>query len=576
MDADLEAVPIEADCYGRDLFDVVCRIIGMREVWYFGLQHVNKKGFPCWLQMDKKILNQDVVRQSDGSYFFLYLVKYYPEVIEDELVQDITRHLFFLQIKQSILSEELYCQPEAAVLLASYAVQAMHGDHAPDIELELDKLLPKTVIHQYDMTADMWKERIRSWWANNSGLSVEEAEMEYLRVAQDLSVYGYHYYPIFNQKDTDLLLGISAQGVGIYELMNRVSPRAFFPWSDIRNIQFNNKLFTIKVTDKSKIKFRSQEASVNHSILDLCIGTHNLYLRRRQTDSLEIQQMKIQAQEQREKRAREVAKHQKEREQRIRLEHERDRLKSDNEIINGKLSDLENAMRSTKEANRFYAEKARISETEALELSKRANQAEAEAQRSKMSQIEAEEMKITLERKLRDAHRIIQETGQSTPNLARSHHDLFAAPLWNYTSQSLHQQLMLNRRSDLNGGSPDAVLPLGEDAAEGEAPPVIPGNQLGSMFELYSDRLNPGMYSSQFFNVELNGLRDQMQKSSDEYRQRNLDFRTRLADFRREIEALKIEDRQTENDKAHESNLQNGLDRYASQRKSELDLPSFF
>jgi merlin protein len=303
MDADLEAIPIEANCYGRDLFDMVCRIIGMREVWYFGLQHTNKKGFPCWLQLDKKILSQGVVRQADGSYFFLFLVKFYPEVIEDELVQDITRHLFFLQIKQSILSMDLYCQPEAAVLLASFAVQAMYGDYEENIELELDKLLPQSVIDQYEMTSEMWKDRIRNWWLNNSGLTIEEAEMEYLRVAQDLSMYGIQYYPIYNQKDTDLLLGISAQGLGIYETSSRMSPRPFFPWSEIKNIHFNNKLFTIKVTDKSKIKFRAQETSVNHSILDLCIGTHNLYLRRRQADTLEIQQMKAQAQDQRAKRS---------------------------------------------------------------------------------------------------------------------------------------------------------------------------------------------------------------------------------------------------------------------------------
>lgn len=42
--------------------------------------------------------------------------------------------------------------------------------------------------------------------------------------------------------------------------------------------------------------------SINMSILDLCIGTHNLYLRRRQPDPLEVQQMKIQAKEQRQKR----------------------------------------------------------------------------------------------------------------------------------------------------------------------------------------------------------------------------------------------------------------------------------
>ncbi len=34
-------------------------------------------------------------------------------------------------------------------------------------------------------------------------------------------------------------------------------------------------------------------------ILDLCVGTHNLYLRRRLPDSLEIQQMKEQSKEER-------------------------------------------------------------------------------------------------------------------------------------------------------------------------------------------------------------------------------------------------------------------------------------
>lgn len=55
----------------------------------------------------------------------------------------------------------------------------------------------------------------------------------------------------------------------------------------------------MRTTDKSTIKFRAQDMSINMSILDLCIGTHNLYLRRRQPDLLEVQQMKVQAQEQR-------------------------------------------------------------------------------------------------------------------------------------------------------------------------------------------------------------------------------------------------------------------------------------
>ena len=99
---------------GRHLYEAACRIIGLREIWFFGLQFTNKKQLPCWLQMDKQVqrLNcifepwffqirkQDISRGEDGSLQFLFLVKFYPEDVETELIQDLTRHLFFLQIKQ--------------------------------------------------------------------------------------------------------------------------------------------------------------------------------------------------------------------------------------------------------------------------------------------------------------------------------------------------------------------------------------------------------------------------------------------------------------------------------------------
>ena len=55
---------------------------------------------------------------------FLFLAKFYPEDVSEELVQEVTQHLIFLQVKQAILNMDIYCPPEASVLLASYAVQA--------------------------------------------------------------------------------------------------------------------------------------------------------------------------------------------------------------------------------------------------------------------------------------------------------------------------------------------------------------------------------------------------------------------------------------------------------------------
>jgi merlin protein len=112
------------------------------------LQYEDSKGFISWLKLDKKgtlfilyvgnyhrssksiikccvvvpVQDQGISQQPTTS--FMFLGKFYPEDVAEELVQEVTQHLFFLQVKQAILSMDIYCPPEASVLLASYAVQA--------------------------------------------------------------------------------------------------------------------------------------------------------------------------------------------------------------------------------------------------------------------------------------------------------------------------------------------------------------------------------------------------------------------------------------------------------------------
>ena len=51
-------------------------------------------------------------------------MQFYPEDVEEELIQEMTQHLFFLQVKEAILNEDIFCPAEASVLLASFALQA--------------------------------------------------------------------------------------------------------------------------------------------------------------------------------------------------------------------------------------------------------------------------------------------------------------------------------------------------------------------------------------------------------------------------------------------------------------------
>ena len=83
---------------------------GLREVWFFGLQFVDSKGIPSWLKMSKKVMAQDVRKESPLQ--FRFLVKYFPEDVTEELIQEVTQRLFFLQAKESVVTEECYCPPE--------------------------------------------------------------------------------------------------------------------------------------------------------------------------------------------------------------------------------------------------------------------------------------------------------------------------------------------------------------------------------------------------------------------------------------------------------------------------------
>lgn len=90
-------------------------------------------------------MSQDVKKEIPLQ--FKMRVKFYPEDAAEELIQDVTKKLFFLQVKENILLEEIYCPPETAVLLASYAVQIKYGEFDKSKHqagyLSSERLLPK-------------------------------------------------------------------------------------------------------------------------------------------------------------------------------------------------------------------------------------------------------------------------------------------------------------------------------------------------------------------------------------------------------------------------------------------------
>uniref|UniRef100_A0A3Q3BBH8 Moesin b n=1 Tax=Kryptolebias marmoratus TaxID=37003 RepID=A0A3Q3BBH8_KRYMA len=392
MDAELEFAILPSTS-GKQLFDQIVKTIGLRETWFFGLQYQDSKGYSTWLKMNKRVTAQDV--KKNNPLLIKFRAKFYPEDVAEELIQEATQRLFFLQVKESILNDDMYCPPETAVLLASYAVQVKHGDYRKDYHvpgyLTKEKLLAQRVLEQHKLNKNQWEERIQVWHEEHKGMPREDAMVEYLKIAQDLEMYGVNYFNIKNKKGSELWLGVDALGLNIYDKKDKMTPKIGFPWSEIRNISFNDKKFVIKPIDKKSpdFVFYVPRLRINKRILALCMGNHDLYMRRRKPDTIEVQQMKAQAREEKNKRQMERALLESEKKKRENAEKETEKIARETMELMERLRQIEE---QTKRAQDELEEQTR----RVLELEKERTTAQEEAERLDKDHRAAVEAKAAL------------------------------------------------------------------------------------------------------------------------------------------------------------------------------------
>uniref|UniRef100_A0A8C5TWY1 Neurofibromin 2 n=1 Tax=Malurus cyaneus samueli TaxID=2593467 RepID=A0A8C5TWY1_9PASS len=539
MDAEME-FSCEVKWKGKDLFDLVCRTLGLRETWFFGLQYTIKDTV-AWLKMDKKVLDHDVPTEEPKTFHFL--AKFYPENAEEELVQEITQHLFFLQVKKQILDEKIFCPPEASVLLASYAVQAKQCDLVSVSH-------PSQVINLYQMTPEMWEERITAWYAEHRGRARDEAEMEYLKIAQDLEMYGVNYFAIRNKKGTELLLGVDALGLHIYDPDNRLTPKISFPWNEIRNISYSDKEFTIKPLDKKidVFKFNSSKLRVNKLILQLCIGNHDLFMRRRKADSLEVQQMKAQAREEKARKQMERQRLAREKQMREEAERTRDELERRLMQLKEEATMANEALMRSEETADLLAEKAQITEEEAKLLAQKAAEAEQEMQRIKATAIRTEEEKRLMEQKVLEAEMLALKMAEESERRAKEADQL---------KQDLQEARESERRAKqklLEITSKSSYTPMNSSTTA--LPTDLPS------FNLISESL-----SFDFKDTDMKRLSMEIEKEKVEYMEKSKHLQEQLNELKTEIEALKLKERETALDILHNENSSRGNSKHNTIKK---------
>ena len=79
----------EFDLKGNVVFEIICKALGLRETWYFGLMYKCKKHkILKWLKMKKKLSDLNLIKYSDNKYDKNAIIdKILPEAVSSELIQ---------------------------------------------------------------------------------------------------------------------------------------------------------------------------------------------------------------------------------------------------------------------------------------------------------------------------------------------------------------------------------------------------------------------------------------------------------------------------------------------------------
>ncbi|KAF3850031.1 hypothetical protein F7725_019750 [Dissostichus mawsoni] len=573
-----------AQHHGKQLFDQVVKTIGLREVWYFGLQYMDSKGYYTWLKLDKKVSSQDVKKENPLQ--FKFRAKFFPEDVSEELIQDITQKLFFLQVKEGILSDEVYCPPETAVLLASYSVQAKFGDYNKEVHqpgyLLSERLLPHRVQEQHKLSREQWEERIQVWHEEHHGMLKEDAIMEYLKIAQDLEMYGVNYFDIKNKKGTELWLGVDALGLNIYEKDDKLTPKIGFPWSEIRNISFNDKKFIIKPIDKKSpdFVFYAPRLRINKRILQLCMGNHELYMRRRKPDTIEVQQMKAQAREEKQHKQMEKAQLENEKKKREAIEKEKEQMEREKQELMMRLYQFEEKTKKAEKDMQEQMQRAMILEQERRRAEEDAARLEAERQAALLAK---EELARHAEDQLKSQEQLASELAEHSAKIClledAKRRKEEEANSWQLRVRALPEstlrliQTLLSctagRYSPGGAGRPDKD-PGGAAHGDDGAPPPPPPPMFDNM-DYNSDseeNISEENASTNSVDLQTEGINDhRYEEDRLTEAEKNERVQKQLKALTSELAQARDESKNTTNDLLHSENVRAGRDKYKTLRQ---------
>ncbi|XP_047210973.1 FERM, ARHGEF and pleckstrin domain-containing protein 1-like isoform X2 [Girardinichthys multiradiatus] len=234
LDDAQEVFQISQRAPGKVLFDLVCVHLNLTEGDYFGLEYIDHRKMTVWLDLLKPALKQ--IRRPKNT-ILRFVVKFFPPD-HTQLMEELTRYLFALQIKRDLACGHLVCNDTSSALMVSHIIQSEIGDF--DETQSWQHLLHNKYLPDQDAIRD----KIIDCHRQHVGHTPAESDYQLLEIARRLEMYGVRLYPAKDREGTKLSLTVAHTGVLVFQGYTKINA---FNWSKIRKLSFKRKRFLIKL-----------------------------------------------------------------------------------------------------------------------------------------------------------------------------------------------------------------------------------------------------------------------------------------------------------------------------------------